>query len=56
MADHLFEDGGHRLVLVTHDLALAERCDQAVLFAEGRVAAVGAPDAIIAEYETILRC
>lgn len=56
VADHLFEDGGHRLVLVTHDLALAERCDQAVLFAEGRVAAVGEPAAIIAEYETILRC
>lgn len=56
VADHLFEDEGHRLVLVTHDLALAERCDQAVLFAEGRVAAVGEPAAIIAEYETILRC
>ena len=44
------------MVLVTHDLALARRCDAAVLFAQGRVAAVGEPAVIIAEYETILRC
>jgi biotin transport system ATP-binding protein len=56
IADHLFADRGHRLVLVTHDLALAERCDAAVLFAHGRVAAVGEPAAIIAEYEATLRC
>lgn len=56
VADHLFEDAGHRLVLVTHDLALAERCDTAVLFADGRVAAVGEPAAILAEYEAMLRC
>jgi biotin transport system ATP-binding protein len=56
VAGHLFEDAGHQLVLVTHDLALAERCDAAVLFAGGTVAAVGKPAAILAEYETILRC
>jgi biotin transport system ATP-binding protein len=56
VADHLFEDAGHRLVLVTHDLGLAARCDQAVLFAGGRMAAVGEPDAIIARYEAVLRC
>lgn len=56
VADHLFEDAGHRLVLVTHDLGLAARCDQAVLFAGGRLAAVGEPDAIIAKYEAALRC
>ena len=56
VADHLFADEGHRLVLVTHDLALAHRCEAAVLFAGGRVAAVGEPSAIIAEYEAILRC
>jgi biotin transport system ATP-binding protein len=56
VANHLFEDAGHQLVLVTHDLALAARCDTAVLFAEGRVVAVGEPAAILAEYETILRC
>jgi biotin transport system ATP-binding protein len=56
VADHLFEDTGHRLVLVSHDLALARRCDVAVLFAEGRLTAVGKPAAIIAEYEAKLRC
>lgn len=56
VADHLFEETGHRLVLVTHDLALAARCDAAVLFDAGRIAAVGDPAAVIAEYETLLRC
>lgn len=56
VADHLFEDGGHRLLLVTHDLNLAHRCESAVLFAHGRLAAAGEPAAVIAEYEAILRC
>lgn len=56
VADHLFEDAGHRLLLVTHDLSLAQRCDHAVLFAEGRVAAVGEPAAVVAEYEAALGC
>jgi biotin transport system ATP-binding protein len=56
VADHLFADAGHRLVLVTHDLALAARCDTAVLFADGRVTATGDAAAVIAEYEAILRC
>lgn len=56
VADHLFaEEHGHRLVLVTHDLALAERCDAAVLFAGGRVAAVGAPAEAVAAYEAAIR-
>ncbi|MDT0157363.1 ABC transporter ATP-binding protein [Microbacterium sp. ARD32] len=38
------------VVLVTHDLDLAARCDEAVLFEDGRVRAVGAPDDVIAEY------
>jgi len=38
------------LVLVTHDLELAARCDEAVLFADGRMTAVGDPEAVIAEY------
>lgn len=46
---------GHRLVLLTHDLRLAERCDVAVLFDAGRISAVGAPSDVIAEYETSLR-
>ncbi|WP_019182326.1 energy-coupling factor ABC transporter ATP-binding protein [Microbacterium yannicii] len=56
VADHLFRRTDHRLVLVTHDLALARRCDAAVLFVDGRAAAVGAPDAIIAQYDQTLRC
>ncbi|OUE18631.1 Biotin transport ATP-binding protein BioM [Clavibacter michiganensis] len=54
VADHLFEPG-HRLVLVTHDLAAAARCDAAVLFAGGRLIRTGAPAAVIAEYEAMLR-
>jgi len=56
VADHLLADTGHRLVLVTHDLALAARCDAAVLFARGRVEAVGRPADVIAEYESALAC
>jgi biotin transport system ATP-binding protein len=56
VADHLLADAGHRLVLVTHDLALAARCDAAVLFAGGEVMAVGRPADVIAEYEAVLAC
>jgi biotin transport system ATP-binding protein len=56
IAAHLLDEGDHRLVLVTHDLALAERCDAAVLFAAGRVEAVGRPDEVVAEYERVLSC
>jgi len=40
------------VVLVTHDLELAARCDEAVLFEDGRVRAFGAPDAVIEEYRS----
>lgn len=56
IAAHLLDEGDHRLVLVTHDLALAERCDAAVLFAAGRVEAVGRPSDVVAEYERVLSC
>jgi biotin transport system ATP-binding protein len=63
IADHLLGGASargasteHRLVLVTHDLALAARCDVAVLFDGGRLIAVGAPDDVIDDYETILQC
>lgn len=56
VADHLFEDTTHRLVLVTHDLSLAARCEQAVLFAGGRMVGLGEPGAIIATYEAGLPC
>ncbi|WP_285115671.1 ABC transporter ATP-binding protein [Leifsonia sp. fls2-241-R2A-40a] len=56
VADHLLADEGHRLLLVTHDLGLAARCEVAVLFAGGRVEAVGGPAEVIAEYEAALAC
>ncbi|MCI0159021.1 energy-coupling factor ABC transporter ATP-binding protein [Leifsonia shinshuensis] len=54
VADHLLEDAGHRLVLVTHDLSLAARCDAAVLFAGGTIDAVGEPSEVVAAYERLL--
>ena len=55
VADHLLEDAAHRLVLVTHDLALARRCDVAVLVQDGSVTEVGAPDHVLAAYEASIR-
>ena len=46
----------HRLVLVTHDLALAARCDVAVLFEDGQLVAVGSPVEVIDRYEASLQC
>jgi biotin transport system ATP-binding protein len=46
----------HRLVLVTHDLALAARCDVAVLFEDGQLVAAGAPADVIDRYEASLQC
>ncbi|MBO0979205.1 ABC transporter ATP-binding protein [Microbacterium sp. SD291] len=42
-----------QLVLVTHDLELAERCDQAVLFEGGEIAAAGAPEDVIRTYREL---
>jgi biotin transport system ATP-binding protein len=55
IADHLFE-GEHRLVIATHDLALARRCDSAVLFSGGAVQASGDPVEVTARYEADIRC
>ncbi len=46
----------HRLVLVTHDLSLAARCDQAILIDDGRISNIGAPSEVIAQYERQLAC
>lgn len=56
VADHLFEEGQHRLLLVTHDLALAQRCERAVLVKDGTIVAADTPAAVVAEYEDGLRC
>ncbi len=56
VADHLLADTGHVLVVVTHDLALARRCEEAVLFADGRVAASGAANEVVDAYERALAC
>jgi biotin transport system ATP-binding protein len=39
-----------QLVVVTHDLELAARCEAAVLFEEGRLTASGEPSTVIAAY------
>lgn len=56
VANHLLKDTGHRLVLVTHDLALARRCDVAVLFSGGRVLASGEAVTVVSKYEALLGC
>lgn len=50
IGDALVEDLPVPLVLVTHDLDLARRCDEAVLVEDGRIHAQGAPDDVIAAY------
>jgi ABC-type polysaccharide/polyol phosphate transport system ATPase subunit/ABC-type polysaccharide/polyol phosphate export permease len=51
--DHL-RDRGKTVVLVTHDMALVkQRCDRALLLENGRVAAIGAPEAIAEGYERV---
>jgi biotin transport system ATP-binding protein len=56
IADRLLGGPHHRLVLVTHDLALAARCDSVVLFDGGLVIDVGEPADMVRQYEDLLRC
>ena len=42
-----------QLVIVTHDLELASRCDHAVLFEHGAIHASGAPAEVIAAYRDL---
>ncbi|POX65630.1 ABC transporter ATP-binding protein [Microbacterium sp. Ru50] len=50
IAGHLFDDAGHRLLLVTHDLDLARRCEIGVHVAAGRVVAVGDAASVVDAY------
>jgi len=49
----LLDDLGCDVVLATHDLELAGRCDQVALFEQGRLVDVGEPNAIIATYRKL---
>ncbi|WP_424447129.1 energy-coupling factor ABC transporter ATP-binding protein [Microbacterium arborescens] len=55
IAEHLFDDTGHRLLLVTHDLDLARRCEVAVHVAGGRIAGSGPAADVVAAYERTWR-
>jgi biotin transport system ATP-binding protein len=52
--DLLLQDLPQRLVLVTHDMAMAARCDEVIRFEEGRVVHQGEPEAVIEGYERAL--
>lgn len=56
VADHLLADTGHRLLLVTHDLALAQRCEVAVHVADGGVVGAGPAREVVRSYAASLGC
>lgn len=51
IAHYLLDELPQQLVLVTHDLTLAARCDVVVRFDGGRLIEQGEPDEVIARYE-----
>ncbi|WBU38783.1 energy-coupling factor ABC transporter ATP-binding protein [Homoserinibacter sp. YIM 151385] len=54
VAEHLLRPSGHRLLLLTHDLELAARCEEAVLVDAGRVVAVGPSSEVVGRYRDAL--
>jgi len=50
IAAHLL-DREHQLVLITHDMRLAARCDIVLWFDDARLVAVGEPATVIGDYE-----
>jgi len=51
IANHLLDELPQQLVLVTHDMRLAARCDVVLRFEEGRMLECGDPRDVIAHYE-----
>jgi len=51
VGDHLLEQLGQQLVLVTHDMRLAARCDVAIRFQDGKLVDRGVPNEVIERYE-----